>query len=744
MAAALGAAGWFWVAQPGLARQAPSAGARVERVEGQVRYTNRLIHEKSPYLLQHADNPVDWFPWSGEAFAKARRDGKPIFLSVGYSTCHWCYVMESQSFANPAIAAVMNEHFVSIKLDREERPDVDRVYMSFVQATTGGGGWPMSVFLTPDLKPFFGGTYFPPDTFRSLLQQVHNVWTAQRDEIVQSAEKATRFLQAQVSTGATTAASKLGLPVLDNTYRQIKSSYDAKLGGFGSAPKFPRPVTLNFLVRYYARTRDKAGLDMTRHTLRAMARGGMHDHLGGGFHRYSTDAAWHVPHFEKMLYDQAQLAMSYADAYQITKETFFADIVRDVLDYVLRDMRGPDGGFYSAENADSAVEERDADLVEGAFYVWTADQIQDVLGAEVAAVFSYHYGVEPSGNVPPQQDIQGELKGKNVLIVRHTLAETAAQFKTSQEKVRDAVEMARKTLVAARTRRVRPSLDDKVLVAWNGLMISAFARAAQVLDEPRYLEASQAAAGFIESRMYDANTNLLTRRYRDGQVDIAGVLEDYAFLIQGLLDLYETSFDVKWLTWAVRLQEQQDALFWDGKGGGYFSTRADAANVLVRMKDDYDGAEPSPNSVAAMNLLRLWQMTDRQELREKADATFAALADRLGPQGAAVPQLVAALDFSLSKPKQIVIAGEPGAADTRAMLRLVHDRFIPNKILLLADGGPAQQQLAQSLPFLKGVSRKDGRATAYICENYVCQLPTADLGIAAQLLDGTWKARVLE
>jgi hypothetical protein len=457
------------------------------------------------------------------------------------------------------------------------------------------------------------------------------------------------------------------------------------------------------------------------------ARAGMHDHLGGGFHRYSTDAAWHVPHFEKMLYDQAQLAMAYSDAYQITRQSFFAGIARDILEYVLRDMRGAEGGFYSAENADSAVEEGQAELVEGAFYVFTAGEIREVLGAERAALFNFRYGVEPSGNVLAQQDIQGELKGKNVLIVRHTLAETAAKFGKSQDAIRAALEAATQRLAAARAGRPRPSLDDKVLVAWNGLMISAFARAAQVLDEPRYLAAAKAAAAFVESRLYDDETHRLERRYRDGHADIDGVLEDYAFLIQGLIDLYEASFETRWLSWAIRLQAQQDALFWDKEGGGYFSTRAGASHVLVRMKDDYDGAEPSSN---------LWQMTDRQDLRDKADAIFLALADRLGSQGAAVPQLAAALDFSLSKPKQIIIAGELGAPDTRAMLRLVHERFIPNKILLLADGGAAQRKLTEWLPFIKEVRRQDSRATAYICENYVCQLPTADLDVVARLLGG--------
>jgi uncharacterized protein YyaL (SSP411 family) len=718
-------------------------GTETREEFGQPRYTNRLIDSKSPYLQLHAHNPVDWFPWGQEAFDKARREGKPLLVSIGYSTCHWCHVMEEESFSDPAIAAIMNEYFVCIKVDREERPDIDRVYMSFLQAATGRGGWPMTIFLTPDLKPFYGGTYYPPEDrggrpgLRTVIEQVHQSWTTQHDQILQSAEKAAQSLSARMSAAVGTA--KPGPPVLDGTYQRTKAGYDAINGGFGKAPKFPRPVVFNFLLRYYARTGDKAALEMTLATLRAMARGGIHDQLGGGFHRYSTDASWHVPHFEKMLYDQAQLAVSYAEAYQITKDAFFADVARDILDYVLRDMRGPEGGFYSAEDADSLVAPDRPERAEGAFYVWSADEIRQVLGDERAEIFAFAYGVAPSGNVPAQQDVQGELKGRNVLMLQHTVAESAARFKKSEPDMGALLAAARKELATARAGRPHPPLDDKVLVAWNGLMISAFARAAQVLDEPRYADAARASAAFVESRMYDSKTNLLQRRYRDGAVEIDAMAEDYAFLIQGVLDLYETSFEVKWLSWAVRLQEQQDALFWDGKAGGYFATRADAAHVLVRMKENFDGDLPAASSVAAMNLLRLWQMTDRTDWRDKADATFAAFAGRLGSQGTAVPGLVSALDFSLSKPRQILIAGDPGAADTRAMLRLVHERFIPNKILLVADGGAGQQQLAQWLSVVESVSRKDGRATAYICEDYVCQLPTADLVIAAQLLDGTWK-----
>ncbi len=743
LAAAIGffvVAGWWWTARPGAVLQTKIAEATGSS-PGAHRYTNRLIHEKSPYLLQHAHNPVDWYPWGEEAFEKAQREQKPIFLSVGYSTCHWCHVMERESFSDPALADIMNHHFISIKVDREERPDVDRIYMTYVQATTGSGGWPMSVFLTPDLKPFYGGTYYPPEDrygrpgFRTVLLRIAEAWEKDRGNVIQVANRIAGALQAHVKGGGSENAN-LQQPVLTKTYEQIKASYDATYGGFGGAPKFPRPVLFTFLLRYYARTGQKDALQMTLHTLRAMANGGIHDHIGGGFHRYSTDPIWHVPHFEKMLYDQAQLAISYVEAYQITHDPFFAAIVRNILEYVLRDMRGDHGGFYSAEDADSLFEHGKPEHGEGAFYVWEAKQIERILGGETAAIFNYYYGVERSGNVPPQQDFQGEFKGRNILIIRHTLAETAKQFGKSEDGIQTLLAVARKKLFDVRSARPRPPLDDKVLTAWNGLMISAFARAAQALDEPKYLAAADAAAGFVRSQLFDSKTGRVKRRYRDGHVAIDGFLEDYAFLIQGLLDLYESSFDVKWLSWAIHLQEKQDQLFWDPEAGGYFATSGKDPSLLVRMKDDYDGAEPAANSLAAMNLLRLWQMTDRQAWREKADKTFAAFAQRLRTAPQTLPQLVAALDFSLSKTKQIVIAGQPHAEDTRALLRLVHERFIPNKILLLADGGGGQKRLAQWLPFIEFVRQKDGRATAYICENYVCKLPTADPQVVARLLDG--------
>jgi hypothetical protein len=703
------------------------------------KHTNRLVNEKSPYLLQHAHNPVDWYPWSEAAFEKARQENKPIFLSVGYSTCHWCHVMERESFESEEIAKVMNENFVCIKVDREERPDVDRVYMTYVQAMTGSGGWPMSVWLTPDLKPFVGGTYYPPEDrrgrpgFKSILLRIAEAWKNDREKLIASADNVTRQLQQFTAVHADQSV-ELEKSLLDKGYRQIKGSYEPRYGGFGGAPKFPRPVSLNFMLRYHARTGTQDALDMTFFTLRKMADGGMHDHIGGGFHRYSVDNFWHVPHFEKMLYDQAQLVWSYLEAYQITHEPFYADVARDILEYVRRDMTGTEGQFYSAEDADSPLPENPANHAEGAFYVWEQQQIVDALGKVTAEIFNDHYGVEPNGNAP--SDPHDEFRNKNILIVRHTMDETAKKFGKSSDETRELLANARAKLWDIRAQRPRPHLDDKTLTAWNGLMISAFARAAQVLDEPRYVEAAKKATAFIESKLTDQKTGKLLRRYRDGEVAIEGFVDDYAFLIQGLIDLYEASFDVKYLTWAIALQKKQDELFWDKDGGGYFSTTGQDASVILRMKDDYDGAEPSPNSVAALNLLRLSQMTDNKQFREHAEQMFSVFGGRLQRSPNAMPQMLVAFDFHLDKPKQIVIAGKPDAPDTRAMLREVHARFIPNKIILLADGAAGQKTLAGYLEFIRGVKPINGKATAFVCENYVCKLPTTDVATMATLLGG--------
>jgi len=699
---------------------------------------NRLAFEKSPYLLQHAHNPVDWYPWGAEAFAKARNENKPIFLSIGYSTCHWCHVMERESFETDEIAKILNDHFVAIKVDREERPDIDRVYMAFVQATTGAGGWPMSVWLTPDLKPFAGGTYYPPEDrwgrpgFKSILLNIADAWQTDPKAVVASAENVTHQLR-QFTAVRADPTLELEKSLLEEGYRQIQASYEPTYGGFGGAPKFPNPVTFNFLLRYYERAlRHKAGpgsppdaLTMTLFSLKKMADGGIHDHLGGGFHRYAVDTEWHVPHFEKMLYDQAQLACSYLEAYQLSREPFYADVARDILDYVLRDMTGKDGQFYSAEDADSPLPGNSAKLGEGAFYIWEQREIAEALGTNSADLFNYYYGVLPQGNAP--SDPLDEFRNQNILIVRHTFEEAAKQFGLSSGVIRDRLAAARITLRDVRSKRPRPHLDDKTLTAWNGLMISAFARAFQILDDPRYLQAALTATAFIEANLIDQQTGQLRRRYREGEAAIYGFADDYAFFIQGLLDLYEASFDVKYLTRAGELQKKQNDLFWDTAEGGYFSTTDLDASVILRLKDDTDGAEPSANAIAILNLLRLSQMTDKPEFRQKAEQALSLFTGRLHRAPQAMPQMLVAFDYHLDPPQQIIIAGEPHAPDTRAMLREVNAHFIPHKILLLADGGAGQATLAGFMEFIKTVKPINGRATAYVCEDYGCQQPTADL-----------------
>jgi uncharacterized protein len=709
-------------------------------------HTNRLAQEKSPYLLQHAHNPVDWYPWGEEAFSKARRENKPIFLSIGYSTCHWCHVMAHESFENEEVAAIMNREFVNIKVDREERPDVDRVYMTFVQATTGGGGWPMSVWLTPDLKPFVGGTYFPPEdrygqpAFKAVLERIATAWKENHDKIAEQGGQIVAALRE--SQSAAPAKGKIDAAILDAAYTQIERSYDPKEGGFGNAPKFPRPVTLNFLTRFYARDpkseSGKHALEMALFTLRKMASGGMHDHLGGGFHRYSVDRYWHVPHFEKMLYDQAQLAVAYLDAFQITQDRQYETVARDILDYVARDMTSKEGGFFSAEDADSFVVAAGADrghseTKEGAFYVWTKKEIDAALG-DAAEVFDFHYGVQPHGNAPEGSDPQDEFRGKNILIERHTIAETAKHFRKTDKEIGKLLAECRGKLFSIRAKRARPHLDDKIIAAWNGLMISAFARGAQLLDEPRYLEIATRAAKFLRTNLYDEKTKLLYRNYRGGRSDIEAFADDYAFVIQGLLDLYEASFDVEWLKLAVHLQEVQDRLFFDEKNGGYFSTSGKDESVFLRMKDDNDGAEPAASSIAALNLLRSSQFRDDKQMAERARKTVEAFATTLSHFPSAMPQMLVALDYSSSKPRQIVIAGNKAAPETKALLKEVNRHFLPKTVLFLADGAEGQKYLGEKNEAIRAMSPIEGKSAAYVCENFTCKAPVTDPKQLAELL----------
>jgi uncharacterized protein len=707
-------------------------------------HTNRLAREKSPYLLQHAHNPVDWYSWGEEAFEKARRENKPIFLSIGYSTCHWCHVMAHESFEDEATAGIMNRDFVNIKVDREERPDVDRVYMTFVQATTGGGGWPMSVWLTPELKPFVGGTYFPPEdrygqpAFKKVLERIATAWKQDHEKIAEQGSKIVEALR-ESQEAQPDAATKIDSGVFQKAYEQLDRSFDPREGGFSMAPKFPRPVALNFLTRFYARDpkseTGKRALEMDLVTLRKMAAGGIHDHLGGGFHRYSVDRYWHVPHFEKMLYDQAQLANAYLDAFQITQDRQYADTARDILDYVAREMTSKDGGFFSAEDADSLFEHGKPEHGEGAFYIWSEKQIDEALGNDTA-VFKFHFGVQPHGNAPEGSDPQDEFRGKNILIQRHTIPEAAKHFNKNEEEVRKLLNRTRETLLSIRGKRPRPHLDDKIISAWNGLMISAYARGAQILNEPHYLETATRAAKFIRANLYDDKSKLLFRNYREGPSNTEGFADDYAFVIQGILDLYEAAFDFEWLKFALELQATQDRLFFDEKNGGYFSTSGTDKNVVLRMKDDNDSAEPAASSVAALNLLRLAQLRNNKEFNDRARKTLHAFAPTLSHFASAMPQLLVALDFSLSKPRQVVIAGKPDASETKALFQEVHRHFMPNKVLMLADGGEGQKFLGENNEAFPAISPIDGKPAAYVCENFTCKAPVTNPKALGSLLRG--------
>jgi len=703
---------------------------------------NSLAACTSPYLLQHAENPVEWYPWGEEAFERARREQKPIFLSIGYSTCHWCHVMAHESFENPEIAGLMNEHFINVKVDREERPDVDRLYMAYVQGLTGSGGWPMSVWLTPELKPFYGGTYFPPDNrhgragFPSVLLQLDQLWRENREKIEQEATRSLAALQASIATDASASASASETASsLGRAAEYFQRTYDEEWGGFGSSPKFPRPSVLFFLLRQ-ARSRPAASnpalLSTVIGTLDRMAAGGIHDHLGGGFHRYSVDRQWHVPHFEKMLYDQAQLAVAYLEAWQVTGEKRHEEIVRDILGYVNREMTSPEGGFYSAEDADSHISHASAERAEGAFFVWTKEEIEAALEPADAALFCEHFGMTATGNVDASSDPHGELVGKNVLMATHPVEEIALSRGIPEEEIRASLEASSKKLLKVRAERPRPHLDDKILCAWNGLMISAFARAGAALGEPTYLGASERAAEFVRSHLTDPTSGELRRSWRTGRVLEKGFAEDYAFLIQSLLDLYEATFSIAWLLWAVELQTIMDRLFWDDVLGGYFSSAEGDPHLLLRMKEEYDGAEPSANSIAALNLLRLSRMlgegqtaeeSARAVMADKAARIFALSARTLEGMPAAVPQLLVAISLSLSTGRQIVVAGTRGTTDTEALIGAARRGFHPDQVILLADGSEGQAWLSERVPALAGMQPIRGEAALYRCENFTCSAP---------------------
>ncbi len=693
-------------------------------------HTNQLIRERSPYLLQHAHNPVDWRPWGEEAFTAAKGRDKLIFLSIGYSTCHWCHVMERESFEDPDTAELLNRHFVPIKVDREERPDVDRVYMAYVQATTGAAGWPLSVWLTPELMPVYGGTYFPPADsygrpgFKSVLARLAHAWATDRAQIFQTGEKAVEVLR-RVLAPSTNGGGWFDEGELESGFYAFRRTFDVRHGGFGQAPKFPRPVVLSFLLRYHARSGNPEALDMVLKTLEAMARGGIHDHLGGGFHRYAVDERWHVPHFEKMLYDQAQLTAAYLEAYQLSGRQRYADVARGVLDYVLEGMTHPEGGFYSAEDADSVVDAANPKVSgEGAFYVWTQDEIRQLLGEPAAEWFSRRYGVKAGGNVAA--DPHGEFTGKNILYEACELQELSAGADAPEDTIREALERARATLLEARGRRPRPGCDDKLLASWNAQMISAFALAARVCGEPRYLEAAERAARFVLTHLSEPGTGTLFRRYRDGEKAVPGFLDDYACFLKALLDLYGSSFEPEWLRLGITFGDQLLARFEDKESGGFYSTAEGDPHMIVRSKDDYDGAEPSGNSVAIGALLQLGRLTGREVYTEAAGRALRAIASRLRAMPESMPLMLAALDSWLSGGRQIVLAGDRHAPETQALLGVIRRRFLPRYTVLLLDSAEIRQLLEECLPAAASMGPVEGRTAAYVCEDFTCRAPLTD------------------
>ena len=702
---------------------------------------NRLADERSPYLLQHSANPVDWYPWGDEAFERARREDKPIFLSIGYSTCHWCHVMEHESFENPAIAEALNADFVSIKVDREERPDVDRVYMTFVQSTTGSGGWPMTVFLTPELKPFFGGTYFPPSSkwgrpgFIDLLGELARVWKHDRARVdFAAAELFDRLKAVAGADGRSHAESTVaGVDALAEGVEQYRLAFDQRRGGFGDAPKFPRPSELLFLMREHARTGAQPPLTMATDTLHAMALGGMRDHVGGGFHRYSVDGDWRVPHFEKMLYDQAQLVLAYLEAAQASSNDFFASVAEDTIEYVLRDMRDPAGGFYSAEDADSVPPEGGAKR-EGAFYVWSAGEIDALLG-EDAAVMRARFGIEPDGNAP--SDPQGEFTGQNILYTSQSIEDIAIRTGKRPDDVTAVLQRARPRMFDARAKRLRPHLDDKVITAWNGLMIAALARAARVLperpDAQRWLDAAGAAADFIRTRLWRSESGTLLRRYRDGEAGIDAYAEDYTCLAWGALELFQADGDPRWLSWARALQRHQDELFWDESEGGWFSTTGRDPAVLLRLKEDYDGAEPSASSVSVNNLLTIAHLTDDEDARRKVERTLGRYGPRAGRAARVIPMALAGLSAWHAGATQIVIVGSAAAAGP--LLAELARHYMPFTIVVPIQPGDSQREVAALMPFVAAMRSPGDAATAFVCRDFACREPvTTAAALAAQLV----------
>ena len=692
------------------------------------RPSNKLIFEKSPYLLQHAYNPVDWHPWGEEAFEKARRENKPVFLSIGYSTCHWCHVMEEESFNDVEVAQLMNEVFVSIKVDREERPDIDSIYMSVCQMLTGSGGWPLTILMTLDKKPFFAGTYFPKESrygrigMLELVPQIQEVWSKHYDEVVDSVNQITKALQ-KISIDV--SGKEINETALKATYIQLSQSFDEDYSGFSTAPKFPSSHSLYFLLRYWRRVNNKRTLEIVERTLQAMRYGGVYDHIGFGFHRYATDREWLIPHFEKMLYDQAMIAMAYIEAYQATKKEEFGNTAREIFTYVLRDMTAPDGGFYSAEDADSEGEE-------GKFYLWTEEEIKQSLSREEAEFAIQIFNVEKDGNF--SEEVTGHKIGKNILHFSKSHKEIALALNREEQDVRRSLEEIRKKLFEVREKRIHPYKDDKILTDWNGLMIAALSKGAQVFDELIYTEAAKKAVDFIFENMM-RNDGRLLHRYREGEAAVLANVNDYAFLIWGLIELYESTFEVRYLKNAIDLSNDLIKHFWDEREGGFYFTADDSEELLIRWKDVYDGALPSGNSVAMLNFIRLARMTGNPKFQETALQIVKTFSRRVLQSLISYTQFMSGVDFLIGPSYEIVIVGDSKADDTTVMLKALREQFIPNKVVLFRPADVKLPEITTLTAFTSNLIGIEGKATAYVCQDYACKLPTIDREDMLKLLN---------
>ncbi|MDP6577819.1 MAG: thioredoxin domain-containing protein [Candidatus Marinimicrobia bacterium] len=681
---------------------------------------NRLAQEQSPYLLQHKDNPVDWYPWGEEAFAAAEKQDKPIFLSIGYSTCHWCHVMEHESFEDSTVAALMNEYFINIKVDREERPDIDNIYMTVCQMLTGSGGWPLTILMTPEKQPFFAGTYFPKESrfqrmgMMDLLPRLGKMWHEDRNKLLTTAEQVVQNLQNSFSPSGTEDLSE---ETLKSAFAQFLKNFDDEYGGFEGRMKFPTAHNLSFLLRYHKRTGDPTALMMVEKTLEAMRKGGIYDHVGFGFHRYATDREWLLPHFEKMLYDQAINAIAYLEAYQVTGKEEYATTAREIFSYVLRDMTSSEGGFFSAEDADSEGEE-------GKFYVWTEDEVKSILGESDGTLFSEVYNFSKEGNF--REESTGHSTEKNIPHLTNSIVKVAQESDMETSELKGKLEKMRQKLFDTRDKRVHPLKDDKILTDWNGLMIAAFAKGAQVLNDDSYAQAAGNAADFVLENLKGKDGRLL-KRYRKGKSSLPAHLEDYAFLSWGLLELYEATFDVKYLSESLLLTETMTDLFWDETNGAFFFTADDGEEQIVRTKELYDGAIPSGNSVAALVLLRLGRITGKSEYENMAATIGKLFSENVEKSPTAFTQLLLAVDFGIGPSYEIVVVGDRQSEDTRSMLRRIQESFLPNKVVILKPSDSQQKEVVRIAPFTETQVAMNGKTTVYVCQNYACKSPTTEI-----------------